>query len=271
MNILSVIWDFMNGKKFNTGTIMVVAVYIFQHFGMDHDAAVSMCTNIMLGIGGVTALVGFIHQLVKGWQEKKAMQVPPVLKLLVLALFAGFLATPARAGDRFDEPFKYMFSPRPAATYHNMNVKSIIGSDSARLTSSEKAFVTKSVQDLAQAIDSISPIAYWEFKPVITVPSLRLQFSDRPGAQLDLTALSAVGAGVSYQRSILVNGKNASDVAFEGMILLTGPDPQDVSFGLAAGFFDNYLQIGGGYNAGKITDGHRWFAMVSTSFTLRQN
>ena len=38
MNILSVIWDFMNGKKFNTGTIMVVAVYIFQHFGMDHDA-----------------------------------------------------------------------------------------------------------------------------------------------------------------------------------------------------------------------------------------
>ena len=246
MNLLSVIWDFMNGKKFNTGTIMVVAVYIFQHFGMDHDAAVSMCTNIMLGIGGVTALVGFIHQLVKGWQEKKAMQFPRVLKLLVLALFSGFLATPARAGDRFDQPFTYLCSVRPVATYHPAMLK-------------------------LAATDTAVNTAFWEFKPVITVPSLRLQFSDRPGAQLDLTALSAVGAGVSYQRDILQDGKNASDIAFEAMLLLTGPDPQDVSFGLAAGFFDNYLQIGGGYNAGKITDGHRWFAMVSTSFTLRQN
>jgi hypothetical protein len=55
------------------------------------------------------------------------------------------------------------------------------------------------------------------------------------------------------------------------MVLLTGPDPQDVSFGIAAGFFDDYLQVGAGYNAGKVLDGHRWFAMISTSFTLRQN
>jgi hypothetical protein len=174
-----------------------------------------------------------------------------ILKLLILALIAGFLTTPAHAGDVFSQPFKYLVSVRPAATY----------------TAAPIPRLELSMTDTAAP----AKIAYWEFKPVITVPSLRLQFSDRPGAQLDLTALSAVGAGVSYQRSILVDGKNTSDFAAEAMILMTGPDPQDVSFGIAAGFFNNYLQVGGGYNAGKIANGHRWFAMISTSFTLRQN
>lgn len=71
MDILKALWDLMNGHKLNTGTLMILAVFILGRMGFDHDAATQMCTNILCGIGGVTALVGFIHQVIKKWQAKK--------------------------------------------------------------------------------------------------------------------------------------------------------------------------------------------------------
>jgi hypothetical protein len=61
----------MNGKKFNTGTIVMLAVFALKYFGMDGDQATQICTSIMLGIGAVIPLVGFIHRMIKSEAESK--------------------------------------------------------------------------------------------------------------------------------------------------------------------------------------------------------
>ena len=72
MNILKVILDLLNGKKLNTGTIMILAVIVLQQLGIEKTEATTIATNIMMGIGGAMALWGYIHRLVKSRQVKTA-------------------------------------------------------------------------------------------------------------------------------------------------------------------------------------------------------
>ena len=66
MNILKVVLDLLNGKKLNTGTIMILAVIVLkQVLGIDETTANTMATNIMMGVGGFMALWGYIHRLIK--------------------------------------------------------------------------------------------------------------------------------------------------------------------------------------------------------------
>jgi len=67
MNLFKAALDLLNGKKLNTGTIMVIAVVVLKQFlGVDESTANTMATNIMMGVGGVMALWGYIHRLIKG-------------------------------------------------------------------------------------------------------------------------------------------------------------------------------------------------------------
>ena len=69
MKLLKAFLDLLNGKKLNTGTIMVIAVVVLkQVLGVDETTANTMATNIMLGVGGVMALWGYIHRLIKAKQ-----------------------------------------------------------------------------------------------------------------------------------------------------------------------------------------------------------
>ena len=72
MNLLKAVLDLINGKKLNTGTIMILAVIVLkQVLGVDESTANTMATNIMMGVGGVMALWGYIHRLIKAQQAKK--------------------------------------------------------------------------------------------------------------------------------------------------------------------------------------------------------
>ena len=74
MKIIAALWDVLNGKKMNTGTIMVIAALIMERvLGASHDEATQIASSIMMGIGGVTALIGYIHRIIKSAKkvEKK--------------------------------------------------------------------------------------------------------------------------------------------------------------------------------------------------------
>lgn len=66
MNLFKVLLDVLNGKKMNTGTVMVIAVIVLKQFvGVSESDAQNIATNIMMGVGGVMTLWGYIHKLIK--------------------------------------------------------------------------------------------------------------------------------------------------------------------------------------------------------------
>ena len=66
MKLIGALWNAFNGKKLNTGTVVVLAAILMQNYlGIGHDQAVSIATEIMAGVGGVLVLVGYIHRLFK--------------------------------------------------------------------------------------------------------------------------------------------------------------------------------------------------------------
>jgi len=71
MNVMKLLWSLINGKKFNTGTLVILAVMVFQSIGIDKDTATQIATNIMLGIGGLLTLVGYVHRIIKSKDQKK--------------------------------------------------------------------------------------------------------------------------------------------------------------------------------------------------------
>jgi hypothetical protein len=71
MNLIKAVLDLLNGKKLNTGTVMVIAVFVLKQLGLDDNTATQTATNIMLGVGGVLTLWGYIHRMIKSAQAKK--------------------------------------------------------------------------------------------------------------------------------------------------------------------------------------------------------
>lgn len=72
MNLIKAIWDVLNGKKLNTGTIVVLGAIIIERvFGVSNQEATGVATSIMMGAGGVIMLVGYIHRLIKARQVTK--------------------------------------------------------------------------------------------------------------------------------------------------------------------------------------------------------
>ena len=70
MNLIKALWDLMNGKKLNTGTVIILVTFLAQKaLGIDDQAALNLATLSVTGIsytiGGIVLLVGYIHRLVK--------------------------------------------------------------------------------------------------------------------------------------------------------------------------------------------------------------
>ena len=56
--------------------VFVVLVGVLQQMGMTHDAATQTISQVMMGVGGVWALIGFIRGLIKQYQGKQQKPVP---------------------------------------------------------------------------------------------------------------------------------------------------------------------------------------------------
>jgi hypothetical protein len=69
--VIKAIWNAMNGLKLSTGLVVTIAGIVLQNAGMSHDQAIQTVSLIMQGIGGITTLVGFIHQIIKKNQPAK--------------------------------------------------------------------------------------------------------------------------------------------------------------------------------------------------------
>ena len=68
---LKALWEVMSGKKFNTGTLVTFAAFILERYaGASHSDALAISSNVMMGIGGVTMLIGYIHRLIKSSAQK---------------------------------------------------------------------------------------------------------------------------------------------------------------------------------------------------------
>jgi len=72
MNPFKSLLGLLNGKKLNTGTIMVITVVVLkQLFGISDAEATNLATNIMIGIGGAMALWGYIDRWRKSLKANK--------------------------------------------------------------------------------------------------------------------------------------------------------------------------------------------------------
>jgi hypothetical protein len=76
MDLVKAIWDMLNGKKLNTGTITTLIATVlymaFQQFGLDNDTAVMWATLLVGAVGAIIGIVGYIHRMIKAAQVKKA-------------------------------------------------------------------------------------------------------------------------------------------------------------------------------------------------------
>lgn len=66
MKVFKALLDLLNGHKMNTGTIVILSTVVLEQFlGISKGEATNTVTNIMMGIGGITAIIGYIHKWIK--------------------------------------------------------------------------------------------------------------------------------------------------------------------------------------------------------------
>lgn len=126
------------------------------------------------------------------------------------------------------------------------------------------------------------PTTTWEWRPVITIPALKLTQSVRSGAVADVAVLTSVGGGLSYEELVRtrtnVGGvevvKTTCPFSISPATFLfagkTSDSSLDFSYAATAGFFDNKIMIGVGYDLGKIDDKRpsRFFLLLSVGINF---
>lgn len=60
----------MNGKKLNTGAVMLLVVFVMQQIGIPESEAKEIFANGLVAFGSVLTLWGYIHRLIKANQAK---------------------------------------------------------------------------------------------------------------------------------------------------------------------------------------------------------
>ena len=65
LQALTTVWD---GKKVNTGAIVMLVALALQQLGLGNAEATSTATGIMMGTGAVVTTVGLIHKAIKAKQ-----------------------------------------------------------------------------------------------------------------------------------------------------------------------------------------------------------
>jgi hypothetical protein len=216
MNLFKTFWDAMNGKKLNTATVMIIVVFVLGQFGLEKEAATQMVSQIMTGIAGVLALVGFIHRLIKSAQEKNELlktagESIAKTKMLPIILLASAICFSANAGI-----LSNLISPAPETK-----------KDSVRIV----------------------------LQMDIPVGIIGLTKSREANKQLDAKILNCVGFGPSLQWQQWT-GLNYTNFAITAAVLFfpkldSDPFPWDVGAGLFVTAFGGY-GFGAGYNAGTV-------------------
>jgi hypothetical protein len=116
--------------------------------------------------------------------------------------------------------------------------------------------------------------AYWIFKPTVTVPVLQLRQSSDASRKLDVSTMASAGGGLTYERDVMINGKNYSTMSVSVVELLATNPPglnADFACALVFGMFNNVLQVGAGYDFGSVPSGHRVFFTTGFGVNLVQN
>jgi len=66
MNIVNILWGLLNGKKINTGAIVLAIAFMLEHYlTIDNGMAQQIASQLMYGFGGVSLLIGIVHREMK--------------------------------------------------------------------------------------------------------------------------------------------------------------------------------------------------------------
>jgi hypothetical protein len=114
-----------------------------------------------------------------------------------------------------------------------------------------------------------------EWRPVVTIPALRVTQSTRANAVVDAFLLTSVGGGLSWQRLRWNAARRRYDSTFSvspATVLLAGriagDNVLDVSYAATVGFFNNLLMVGTGYDLGTVKGRSRWFGLLSVGINF---
>lgn len=245
-----------NGGKTWTGAITILLTYGIQHYlpslGMDKDAASIAVTTIIQAIGYVILIWGAVHKIIKGFAAKKAASGGTVTgtanntiaggtiaKLLIFGFLVLAISESTQAVEIFNRPMNYFLTARVIPQGYTM-----------------------------------PDTAYWVIKPSITVPLLQLRESSDSTSKLNVSTMASAGGGVTYERDVVINGKNYSTMSISVIELLADNPPgyrPDFAAGIVAGIYNNVIQFGAGYDFGVITSKSRWFLMAGFGIALTRN
>jgi hypothetical protein len=70
LKILKVVVGLLNGKKLNTGAVMLLAVFVLQQIGVNESEANEIAQNCLLAFGSILTAWGYAHRLIKAKQGK---------------------------------------------------------------------------------------------------------------------------------------------------------------------------------------------------------
>ena len=59
----------MNGKKLNTGAVMLLCVFVMQQLGIGESEAKEIFSNGLVFFGSVLTVWGYIHRIIKSRQK----------------------------------------------------------------------------------------------------------------------------------------------------------------------------------------------------------
>jgi len=115
-----------------------------------------------------------------------------------------------------------------------------------------------------------APMREIKWRPVVTIPAIKLTQSSRDNAKLDATILTQVGGGVSVQYLQYDSVAQRWDCYFSWSpltVLLFGDTsksaPLDISYATTVGFFNNAIMAGVGWDLGAVEGRKRFYGLLS--------
>lgn len=122
----------------------------------------------------------------------------------------------------------------------------------------------------AQIVADNSVTEKSEWRPVVTLPALKLVETNREDAKVDALLLTSTGGGISWQKLKYDEEDEKWKSTFSVSpitILLSGnlsaDTPIDISYAATVGFFNNLIMVGGGYDLGSVSGRSRFFGLIS--------
>lgn len=115
----------------------------------------------------------------------------------------------------------------------------------------------------------------WKWRPIVTLPALKITESTRPDAKADVFLLTSAGGGISYQRLIYNSGTEKWECKFSWSPLtillsgnLTAAKPIDISLATTIGIFNNLIMYGLGIDLGEVQGRSRIFGLLSIGINI---